>query len=393
MPGYIIWFGASFASAQVPKNQAAQAAVRPISEDQLKIELGKRYDWDFEATSLEDVVEHLRTHCRLPARLDVQSLEDAAVDPTQQIVFIRRDLTVRGFLSLALEQLELTWILRNGELVITIHEQSQTSKAHNIADLVAGDGQTDVEGAVQSVRQLLTAVVDPDGWGNGDNDPKLQRTGKLMVVQQLRENQDLIEALLGTLRRARDRRLAEPANVSPLDLDPSTTALRAALERRVVLAAGNEPLNEWVRRLAREQRIHIFLNGKTLEDASVDAKGLIEYGPMEVSLVQGLREIAATQELSLQYDENTLIITTTEEAASKPILRVYPIWDLLKSRTAEGLAEEIESSVRPDDWDVAGGSAVLNVVGPLGVLVVSHIDEGHAAVEQFLVEKRRKTKR
>ncbi len=118
-----------------------RADLREPSEAELKIEraLTKPTTVDFKETSLLEFVETLKAYTGTNVVLDQAGLDEVGVDPDEPITLKLDEVPLKSVLKLALEPLELIYIIRNDVLMITSQtaaEEQLETRVYPVADLV-----------------------------------------------------------------------------------------------------------------------------------------------------------------------------------------------------------------------------------------------------------------
>src|SRR5262249_29642196 len=97
-------------------------------------ELDKTTDIDFIETPLKDVVDYLKEKHVIPIVLKTKKLEEASVSPDTPVTKQLRAISLRSALNLILEDLELTYIVKDEVLQITTPADAQSATEIRIYD-------------------------------------------------------------------------------------------------------------------------------------------------------------------------------------------------------------------------------------------------------------------
>jgi hypothetical protein len=173
--------------------------------------LAQPADVDLREASLEDLVSLVADRTGLNVVLDRKALDEAGIGVDARVTLRARGAPLSGVLELALRQLDLTWHVRHGVLLITTLDEQELSglelRVYPVEDLVrvpiecpvaSSDGGYDFDMLID----LLTTTVAPDRWdevgGPGSVAPWPNRPA--LVVSQVREVHEELGRLFEALR-------------------------------------------------------------------------------------------------------------------------------------------------------------------------------------------------
>ena len=166
------------------------------------VELRKKLDEPMtirlDQTPLVVAVEKLAAAAKVDIRLDMSGLRDLGVREREPVSLDLEQRSLRTVLHVAFHELGLTWILRDGVLLITSEEKATSllkTAVYDVRDLC----QNESEGEA-----LMSAIHSqmPAGWaqnGAGEAEMRFARDGALVVSQ----NEAGHETLLSLLQRYR----------------------------------------------------------------------------------------------------------------------------------------------------------------------------------------------
>jgi hypothetical protein len=238
--------------AQAPRGtekreEPARANVPLSAAKRIERELDKTCDVEFVETPLKDVVAYLQEMRSIPILLNTKKLEEASVSPDTPVTKQLRGISLRSVLNLILEDLELTYVVRDEVLQITTPSDAQGAteiRIYDCRDILAmpaaikekpaatpggdvggmpgnragGFGTprlSEHEYRAQQLMTIITTNIDPNTWrmspgldaqtpGNGT----ISEYNGLIVVTQTAQTHNKIERVLDMLREAAG--LAEP---------------------------------------------------------------------------------------------------------------------------------------------------------------------------------------
>ena len=168
--------------------------------------LDKKVSFDFDGTPLVDVAKFIAETCEIPCRLDESALRDNGLSPDTEVTLRVSGITLRSGLKLVLDQLELTWVVRGGTLLITTPEEAEqqlTFDIYRVGDLVTfRDEDGDLWEEYSLLVQTVRGNVMPYTWDT--NDARIA-AGKfageqILMVWQTDRGHEEIAALLDELR-------------------------------------------------------------------------------------------------------------------------------------------------------------------------------------------------
>jgi hypothetical protein len=87
--------------------------------------LGQTTDLQFVETPLKDAIDFLAAQHEIPIVLNAKSLEEAGVNIDTPVTKNLSGITLRSTLNLLLGELELTYVVQNGVLMITTEAEAQ----------------------------------------------------------------------------------------------------------------------------------------------------------------------------------------------------------------------------------------------------------------------------
>jgi hypothetical protein len=95
------------------------------SEARIHAALDKPADIQFVETPLKDAIDFLAAEHGIPMVLNAKNLEEAGMTMDTPVTKNLSGLTLRSTLNLLLDELELTYVIQNGVLMITTEAEAQ----------------------------------------------------------------------------------------------------------------------------------------------------------------------------------------------------------------------------------------------------------------------------
>lgn len=96
-------------------------------ETGIRAALDETTDFDFADTPLTDVIEYFKTRHGIEIQLDRKALADAGIADNTPITRSIRGITLRSGLKLLLSEVDLTFVVQNGVLMVTTTTAQSTS--------------------------------------------------------------------------------------------------------------------------------------------------------------------------------------------------------------------------------------------------------------------------
>ena len=163
---------------------------------------GSRFE--FNEMPLRDVIAKIREAHSIPVELDQKALEDAGVDLDTPITQHISGISLRSALRLLLDNIDLTYRVKNEVLQITTKEaeaEHPTVRLYPLPWGIAAQPRPDV----QALIDLITSTVRPETWnwagGCGSVRPIGESGETTLVVSQTQEGHWEVEGLLRGLHQ------------------------------------------------------------------------------------------------------------------------------------------------------------------------------------------------
>ena len=152
-------------------------------------------DVRFDNTSLREVLAHVRQVYEIRIIPDIQAMNDAGIDlDAPAVTFEQSGLTLRSTLHLLLKDMGLTYLIKEGFVVVTTIERA---KEELIVRVYPAPQPCDMQGLVELIQSTIAA----DSWdttgGPGAIRPLVVE--QCFVVSQTSDVHDRIAAFMGTL--------------------------------------------------------------------------------------------------------------------------------------------------------------------------------------------------
>jgi hypothetical protein len=363
--------------------------------------LARPIEIEFTEEPLKEIMQKIAKTSGIQIQFDEKALTEAAVATDIPITKILRGITLRSTLRLILRPLQLTYVIRNGVLMITSQTEAENHlviRIYPVRDLVS-DEQGDLD--FDPLIDLIESIVAPQTWDSvGGPGSGMALLPGLLVFSQTVEVHDEIAALLASLRTAREMQNKVPHGPVLLCDEAPTRAIRDALKKQVSIEFTEEPLKEVIDKIATTSGIQIQFDEKALVEAGIATDIAITKTINELPLQDALQLLLRPIQLTTIVTDEVLMITSQTEAENRLVTRLYPVQDLVQQfaassggkHTSDGfdqLNDLIHATVAPQTWDTVGGPGSSQPFEPVMLLVVSQTDEVHQIVEHLLAQARR----
>jgi hypothetical protein len=343
-------------------------------------------DISLQEVPLESALEYLAELYGLPLVLDRRRLDQAGVGLESLVSISRQEITRRSALRQILDEIGLTWRIRDEVLLVTTTDRLDDLPivAYRIDDLVeAGPGLQDPGPLIDLVQTAVAA----ERWVDVGGEGSIKEIRDWLLVAQTDEVHEQIESLLARMRGALSEK--SPPAILEVSADrPAERRIHAALDREVALPFGQLPLDHAIARLAARCEVPLVLSMKGLAEAGVWLDQPVTWDLAAAPLESQLRLLLSQLDLTFAVRDEALLITSpdiAEETDRLPI-RVYDVRRLVDTRrgilSSEQLLDLLTQLIERDDWvDVGGfGSAKEH----RGLLVASQTDVNHRRIERLL---------
>ena len=121
---------------------------------------------EFVDCPLKEVIDYLKDFHHIEIQFDMPALKEARIDPDSPVTNNVRGVSLRSALSELLKEMHLTYVVRNGMLLITTPAKADgpymPTRFYGVEDLVPL--HTDRLAATRALTNSLTETVDPKSW-------------------------------------------------------------------------------------------------------------------------------------------------------------------------------------------------------------------------------------
>jgi hypothetical protein len=356
---------------------------------------------------LADLVDAIEARHHVPVELDTRSLDGIGVGSDTSVTVQLEGLRLESALRLALPELDLTTIIGESAITITTPEEAESRgqypRIYPVGDLareITVDNSAYWGRALNSVgfggggffgyplpdtpydvvSDFLTTLVDPDGWEDVGGPAAIDDYAGAIVVLARRETHAKVERLLAELRH----RWKPPVYPPP----PQTADHAATRDIERVLAQPtspqmtDRPLSEVAATIAAQHGFRVLLDRRALDGVGIGGDYPVSITGREIPLEHALRPMLDDLDLTFVLRDESLVITTPEEADAGLITRCYAVQRLIEADDVDALIDAITTTVASDDWEHVGGPGAIDSIE--GVLGISQTREVHRQIEALL---------
>ncbi|HET6880308.1 MAG TPA: hypothetical protein VFI31_09145 [Pirellulales bacterium] len=352
-------------------------APRPLpTEGEAKVlaALGQVTAVDFSDQPLSDVVEFLRAKHKIDIQLDNKALTDAGVGTDTPMTATLEGISLRSLLRLLLGQLDLTYIVGDGYLMITSKTEAENMlrlRVYPVRDLVtaASEFLPDVPlpaGAsgenYSSLMDLIQSTVAPTTWDEvgGPGSTREYRNSHGIALTQTEEVHEEIAELLSALRRVRDEQIAAAKALQRAN-EPQPPAKNEGVQTVVYRLLASPPFLSWPSYTSMGGAGG--MGGGTFRVADDDAERKDQATEQSATPAT-----AAKPEAKQETQPHASAATAADEQR--------------RDEWVQELARTLPELVEPANWP-AGDSSVTVVAG---ALVIRQTPEVQEKIAEFLVQ-------
>jgi hypothetical protein len=362
----------------VREHLAKSRKKQPSAVEKIEAALVAKSVAEFADTPLADVVEFLKDRHNIPVLLDARALDDVGIGSDTPITIAARDLTLEKLLERMLGALDLTWVVRNEVLMITIPEMCESDYietcVYNLKKPVDGD----------MLIEDITTNINPDSWDEvGGPGSVTFAAPSVLVVTQTQQNQRKIKSHYKVLLDPLESDQPRIADVPGIKI-PKQKLLEKSRAEFI-----DTPLQDVAGFLKEMHGMDVRLDKKALVDIGLGSDTPVTITVKGISLASMLTLMLGQIDHNLTWsaDESGILITTEEAAETKLHLAGYRAADLVVRGDYDTLIEALTSTVEVDMWDEVGGPATIRA-GVRGTLDVRQTFQGHQRVSGLLEDLR-----
>ncbi|MCA9216848.1 MAG: hypothetical protein KDB27_27450, partial [Planctomycetales bacterium] len=371
------------------------------SAEAIHAALQRKCDFEFVSANLSKIADFVSQKIESSVVLDVRALDELGLSGDAMIADMRlHDVTVKAGLKRILDNLDLTFTIRNEVLLITTHDRvfgKLTTRMYPVWDLVkpmvredvppSGEAPNDEEGPADTrvpsistsdstgrlqltpcqlqlpsnlrnggaggssyfaaavadydtLIDIIVGAIAPDSWDDVGGEGSIQGFKGMLVVSNVQEIHDQIAALLTQLRSFPDySKSIEGDRGSTLFLGKSHAELEQRLSKKVDVDFQDVTLQDAVDYFRQSTGVNIELDRKALDELGMNSDWDIPPTKLRnITASSALKIVLDPLDLTTSFEEGYAQVTSRDVVASK--LRVV-------CHNARGLVE-IPQSLDPE---------------------------------------------
>ena len=403
----------------------------------LKKALTQEVTAEFVELPLEDAVAYFKQVLNVPILIDTRALDDVGIGTDTPVTCNLQKLSAQSVLRWILRDLDLTWIFQDGAIVITTPEKAEETLSRalfNVSDLVGYSPEKPSQADYETLIDLISSTVSPQSWDAVGGPGSMGAYRGALLISQDQNRLEEIERFLAGLRRIRKNSKDPQQKLARQPLAIASTSAReakikAALPNVVSVEFIETPLEEVALFLADRLKINVLLDTRALDDVGIGTDTPVTFS-QKLPLRQLLNQMLRPLELTWEVRDESLVITTPEEAERRLVTVLYPVSELLETTggggmggysndhfcssagggffkgapvapqimapvnvphwltpstpNADNLIDLLTSQLAPQSWDAVGGPGSIGYFPRSRCLVVSQTYQLHQKVDELL---------
>ncbi len=337
---------------------------------------------EFKNATLDEVAAEIGKRGNVNVVLDRKALRDDGINPDLRITRSVSDASLERALRLVLNEHKLAWEIQSGVVVITAREVADTRLVLRMYDVASLMDETDAEGLIDAIATTAATSTWQEAGGPGS----IGVLRNLLLIENTREVHEQVVQLLRELWEVRKQQAdTVDARLQSRPLpSPAEKAIRQALLRPLDLDFDDWAMDSVLAHIGEQLKISVQRDKRALIDAGIDTNVLVTFKQNGIPAGAALKWMFNDLDLVGVIENDALVITTRESAATSFPTRLYPIADLQRSVRYRELTETIATCVEPSTWQDAGGPGGIKYFEPCQCLLISNTPEIHEQVEELL---------
>lgn len=390
----------------LPFGYSADQPANPVGDPvEARIQAALDMEIDFECLDnpLSDVADHLAQSLGIDVLLDRKALEDFGIDTDIPITKKLTGISTRSALRLILNDLDLTYMIRDRALWITTPEEAEwrlITRVYNVGDIVNAAGVVEERGNDQStLAETIMYIFDPDSWDDVGGPGSIEAIYGSLVISQTHGVHEEIESLLAAYRdlMKADQSVNGAGLQSIIVGQERHGALHEALDKPITILLRDTPLSEAMEAIGEKQQVTVMVDNRALEEIGLDPKTPVDGKFAEMPLRFVLKRLLHELDLTYTIRDEVIRVTTPEECEAQLLHGLYTVRDLVQlaspdqtsvdagSFDFDSLIQVITTTIQPDSWDEVGGPGAIDSLLPAPTLVIAQTQDAHEQISELLV--------
>lgn len=174
-----------------------------VKDEVVRKKLTEPTAFRFSKTPLEEALASLAEQHDVRIDLNRSSLSDLGISPDVPVTLKLTDVSLRSALELILPQLDLTYLVDSGRLLIESIEESEDRKCvviYPLGDLIGSNRDQSVN-VFDELIVLIVCMVNPTSWGEMTGPGEIAEFRDLLILPQTEKTHNEIINLLTGLRK------------------------------------------------------------------------------------------------------------------------------------------------------------------------------------------------
>ena len=342
-------------------------AKEPAWEENILKALQQKTRMDFVRTPLVEVAAYLSNLHQIPIHCDANELDNYGLNGDEPITYKGHPVSLQRNLELMLKELELSWTLRDGGLIIT------TSEAANV-EMVPYIYLSLLDVSADAVIESVTRRLEPDSWEDVGGPAGIESLSKKVFI--ISQSHQVHLTIQNDFKDALQLiRLSDLQGNLPEDKFLSSKVTSSFIET---------PLNDAIKLLQEKHQFVAHLDKQELEALGLTLSEPVTFDFEKIELRHALNYMLKPLDLSWSYDGK--LVTISSQAAEELTLQ-RKRYDLtnLKQYDQDQLIQTLQSTVSPVEWDIVGGAGSMGI-GLRGKLEVNARYQVQVQIAQLLTE-------
>jgi hypothetical protein len=379
----------------VPENYVAKYPV-PAGEAAILRKLQAKFSPRYSETPLQDFVKDFGERFGLQVLLDEAEIVKVGYTLDEPLTLHVEEISAAAALQLILEPLGLTWIDREGVLIITTSEIAEefTSRLYEVSDLVLtqddeGHLVADFQTLIDVIQQATDAAWEDIGMNDHIDSYETTTINALCINQSARAFAE-VDQLLRDLRQVR----SSDAVVTVPPKPDWFADLEKHLARHIDLELNEVTLREALDHFAEQTEAPLVVDQTALKDVNIPLDQRIRFSVRDVPALTAFDMAFGHLEIVCDIRHEVLVVTTREIAEEHQQTRVYDVRDLVtyEARAGETVTDadaliELLYLHCGGSWEnIRGVGGTVNCYKTAGppVLVVQQTQPVHRNIERLL---------
>jgi hypothetical protein len=186
--------------AAKPNNQQGDQSRWEANHERVKQAFVEAVEFEFFETPLNDVIEFIAERSDFNFTFDENALDELGLDTSQLVTQSVKNVALRTAMELILRPIELTYVIRDGVVVITTEEKAQQlliTKHYPVRDLLHADFPAK---SMDQLIRVVTTTIAPESWEETGGPATICSYQGILIARQTDRAHDELAQLIEELR-------------------------------------------------------------------------------------------------------------------------------------------------------------------------------------------------